>query len=47
VREILRRGLLGRLPAVDLVIRARRGAYAARFTVLRDELADGTSKLSP
>lgn len=47
VREILRRDLLRRLPAVDLVIRARRGAYAARFTDLRAELTDGTSQLSP
>jgi len=38
LREILRRDLLRNLPAVDLVIRAKRSAYAAPFAVLRAEL---------
>lgn len=46
VREILRRGLLNTLPPVDLVIRAKRGAYAARFVELRVELADVAAHLS-
>ena len=45
VREILRRDLLSRLPSVDLVIRAKRAAYAARFAVLRTELADASALL--
>jgi ribonuclease P protein component len=46
VREILRRELLGSLPAVDLVVRARRAAYAARFAELRAELAEGTGRIA-
>jgi ribonuclease P protein component len=38
LREILRRDVLRNLPAVDLVIRAKRSAYTASFAVLRDEL---------
>jgi ribonuclease P protein component len=45
VREILRRGLLGSLPPVDLVIRAKRTAYAARFPVLRAELVDASTQV--
>jgi len=45
VREILRRGLLAHLPSIDLVVRAKRVAYAARFAVLRAELADATAQL--
>ena len=45
VREILRRDLLKTLPPVDLVIRAKRGAYAARFSELRAELADASAHL--
>ena len=40
VKEILRRDALATLPAVDLVVRAKRAAYAASFSVLRAELAD-------
>ncbi len=40
VKEILRRDALATLPAVDLVVRAKRAAYAASFAVLRAELAD-------
>lgn len=45
VREILRRELLGSLPSVDLVVRARRAAYAARFAELRAELAEATGRI--
>ncbi|PYP17570.1 MAG: ribonuclease P protein component [Gemmatimonadetes bacterium] len=38
VREILRRDALASLPAVDLVVRAKRIAYAASFADLRAEL---------
>ena len=38
LREILRRDLLRTLPAIDLVIRAKRSAYAASFADLRAEL---------
>jgi ribonuclease P protein component len=38
LREILRREVLRRLPSIDLVIRAKRSAYAASFAVLRAEL---------
>jgi ribonuclease P protein component len=46
VREILRRDLLASLPPVDVVIRAKRTAYAARFSVLRAELADASAHLT-
>ena len=39
VREILRRGALASLPAIDLVVRAKRIAYAASFAALRAELS--------
>jgi ribonuclease P protein component len=45
VREILRRGLLASLPAVDVVVRARRGAYTAHFAELRAELADAAARI--
>jgi len=38
VREILRRHALASLPAVDLVVRAKRTAYTASFADLRAEL---------
>ena len=38
LREILRREILRRLPAIDLVIRAKRSAYALTFAALRAEL---------
>jgi len=46
LKEILRRELLQRLPPIDLVIRARRSAYAASFAVLRAELADAVETLT-
>jgi len=45
IREILRRETLRLLPPVDLVVRARREAYAATFAVLRDELAQAAAKI--
>ena len=46
LREIVRRGPLAHLPAVDLVVRANRAAYAAPFAVLRAELAAGVSRIT-
>jgi ribonuclease P protein component len=46
LREILRRGPLASLPAVDLLVRARRAAYDASFAVLRAELAEGVSRIT-
>ena len=48
VKEILRRDVL-RLPAltaVDLVVRAKRAAYAASFAALRAELTDLVSRIT-
>jgi len=46
LREILRRDLLRNLPAVDLVIRAKRSAYTASFAVLRAELTGAVETLT-
>ena len=46
LREILRRDLLRNLPAVDLVIRAKRSAYSASFAVLRAELTEAMETLT-
>ena len=46
LREILRRDVLRNLPAVDLVIRARRSAYTASFEVLRAELTGAVETLT-
>jgi ribonuclease P protein component len=46
LREIVRREHLRRLPSADLVIRARRAAYDAPFTVLRAELTDLVSHIA-
>jgi ribonuclease P protein component len=40
LREILRRDVLPQLPPIDIVVRAKRAAYAATFAVLRAELTD-------
>ena len=45
IREILRRETLKLLPPVDLVVRARREAYAATFGVLQAELAQAALKI--
>ncbi len=46
LREILRREVLPALGAVDLVVRAKRSAYAAPFAVLRGELAAAAGRLA-
>jgi ribonuclease P protein component len=46
LREILRREVLRTLPAIDLVIRARRSAYTASFAVLRAELTAAVETLT-
>lgn len=46
LREILRRDVLRTLPAIDLVIRARRSAYTASFAVLRAELTAAVETLT-
>jgi len=46
LREILRRDALASLPAVDLVVRAKRSAYSAGFSALRAELSDGVTRLT-
>lgn len=38
LRELVRLRMLRELPAVDVVIRARREAYDAAFATLRDEV---------
>jgi ribonuclease P protein component len=38
LKEIWRRDLMGRLPAWDVVVRARREAYGVEFGALRDQL---------
>ena len=45
LREILRRGPAAALPAVDLVVRAKRAAYSAPFAVLRAELTDAATRV--
>src|SRR5213079_1606589 len=46
VREILRRHALVSLPAVDLVVRAKRSAYAVSFAVLRADLTGVVSRIT-
>ena len=46
LREILRRDVLRTLPAVDLVIRAKRSAYTASFADLRAELTGAVETLT-
>jgi len=46
LREILRRYPVASLPAVDLVVRAKRGAYAAPFTQLRAELTASVTRIT-
>ncbi len=38
LKELWRRELMGAIPAWDVVIRARKEAYGARFGMLRDDL---------
>ena len=46
LKESLRRDALASLPSVDLVVRAKRIAYAASVATLRAELAGGVSKIT-
>jgi len=46
LREILRREVLRNLPAIDLVIRAKRSAYTASFADLRAELTAAVGTLT-
>lgn len=46
LREIVRVHVLRSLPAIDLVIRARPGAYEASMMMLRAEVQRGAAKLS-
>lgn len=46
VKEILRRDALAALPAVDLVVRAKRAAYEASFAVLRADVMDLVSRVT-
>jgi len=46
LREVLRRGPLLTLPPVDLVVRAKRTAYAASFAVLRAELTEAARRIA-
>ena len=46
LREILRRHPLASLPIVDLVVRAKRTAYAATFAALRTELTESVTRLT-
>ncbi|MBX6331993.1 MAG: ribonuclease P protein component [Gemmatimonadaceae bacterium] len=45
LREVVRCSILWQLPAVDLVIRARREAYNAPFESLRRELLRGRDRV--
>jgi ribonuclease P protein component len=47
LREIWRRELQLAVPAWDMVIRARRDAYAAPFEVLRGELVAWRAEAAP
>ena len=46
LREILRRNPLATLPVVDLVVRAKRVAYAAPFAALRADLTESVTRIS-
>jgi ribonuclease P protein component len=46
LREILRRYPVASLPSVDLVVRAKRAAYAAPFAALRAELTASVTRIT-
>lgn len=46
LREILRRGPWTSIPAVDLVVRAKRSAYGVPPATLRAELTAGVSRIT-
>lgn len=45
LRELVRRGRLATLPAVDLIVRARRAAYGAGFTALQADLTTALARV--
>ena len=46
LREIARRGPLGNLPGVDVLVRARRAAYTADFAALRDDVTQALARIA-
>jgi len=46
LKEILRRYPVASLPVVDLVVRAKRTAYAAPFALLRSELTTSVTRIT-
>jgi ribonuclease P protein component len=46
LKEILRRYPVASLPVVDLVVRAKRTAYAAPFAQLRTELTASVTRIT-
>ena len=46
LRELVRTELIPNLPAGDIVVRARRAAYAAPFTELHDQLRHSRERLT-
>ena len=46
LKEILRRYPVASLPVVDLVVRAKRTAYAAPFAQLRSELTASVTRIT-
>lgn len=46
LRELVRREILASLPAHDIVVRAKRSAYAAPFAALRADLAGGVAHVT-
>jgi len=46
LRELIRRDALARLPAVAVIVRARRSAYSASFAILRADVAAGVSHVT-
>ena len=46
LKEILRRHSLAALPPIDLVVRAKRAAYAAPFSELRAELTASVTRIT-
>jgi ribonuclease P protein component len=45
LRELVRMRMLPVLAPMDLLVRARREAYAASFEMLRDDVADAVQRL--
>lgn len=45
LREVARRGALATLPAVDLIVRARREAYGAQAAALRADVLGALARV--